>query len=133
MKQIKKVFALLLALCFLAVIPLTAAADVENGSQIVGTWTGYLDYDAATGNVKNITISDSSLMLFANGTGVWLWQGKTYDIKWSFKEKDEDGFWFNFDAGNNVYMNLNFNPEGQSAGLLMLFSIDHGIVIYKKL
>ena len=108
-KHIRKRLALILALCLLAVLPLTAAAESEYDQHIIGVWEVYQVYDADTGNCQEVLPGASCLIVNADGTASWMVGSDTYSAKWVYRRSDDTGYWYRFamtNAEGTVSLNL---------------------------
>lgn len=91
----KKYVALVLALCFLAVLPLTAlAADT---SYLPGTWNLTAVYETETEDYKSGDYSSTSKLTFeSNGTAVFYLASEPMESKWVYEKTDDTGDWYTF-------------------------------------
>lgn len=107
MKNIKKYVALVLALCFLAVLPLTAAAGSAGETAAIGTWTVHTSFDSETQTTQDLDSSASTLVFYANGNVDLIAGTDLIRGTWKFLTDYEDGY---------VYeLTLNYNGNQTTA------------------
>ena len=109
MKNIKKILALALAICFFAIIPLTAAASSAYDTYLIGNWEVYEVYDGSEKKTQKVMSGMSTLQVNSDGTAKWKVNSDWYDGTWSYSKTDSYGYWFNWDvdnAGTTVHSSL---------------------------
>ena len=136
MKHLKKTLALFLALCFLAVIPLTAAAENDYDQVIVGNWKIYIIYNAETEETRLAAGNESRLVVNKDGTGTMYISEKHSDFRWAFKENlnqsDVIGYRYSCTKIAGTEVELFYSTEGSFSGMLVMMIQGLGMLIYVK-
>lgn len=96
MKRMQKLLALILALCFLAVIPLTAAAEDERYTLPLGYWTVFDGYNSNTGKGEKVSLGYSSLTVNADGTCSFMLSSFVVNGTWDWVENDSISFGYTY-------------------------------------
>lgn len=96
MKHIQKILALILAICFIAIIPLSAFAAGEYDFYIVGNWDLQAIYDSEADDYRTVSADVSKLEINADGTGAFYIGDERYTAKWEYQANIENGYVYNF-------------------------------------
>ena len=118
MKKVKKCLALVLALCFFAVVPLSALAAEDYNTCMLGSWKTDAVYHTKSNDIDFISDSTGTLTVNANGTAVYSLYGKTYTATWSY-QITSDGF--------HIYYMI-FSDAGVEESHIVMYSLTNDII-----
>ena len=134
MKHMKKILALMLVLCFMAVIPLSASASSSYDTYVIGNWTAYEIYDSDTGVSKGVEEGACLLYVYSDGTAKLVSGTTIYPGRWSYSRTDSSGYWFTFNisTGNgSAPVEFVYMTYGGYEGFVILYLVNYQFIFQK--